>query len=303
MARIFSFFFLLLSSFTAFAQDDNPDTTRVDKPIKYHGSQKFQYGIMVGSYFASNTTAGMYDGYGYDVMGYKNTFENSLMNIAMKQNDGTYGGTDRIADALHVQHGEWSFDENNMPINMHYNIAFAFGINTRYKWNERDALIFNVNLTNLTASGNFTINLTTTPSNQTLGYQNFQTFAIRGKEQRLDIQLGYQRVVNPKAAVSFFYEGGWNLSLARFSKNEIQINNLIIDIASTYSNPAYGNGRPSVLTGVGFAGFLGAGMNIAIQKKYTIQLFYQPNYGKLNIGGNTDLRLQNYIGVRMYGIF
>ena len=156
--------------------------------------KRFHVGLYVSSYFANKYTAHVYDGYGYDLGGAPNTFENSFMNNKIYyQYGGRNGQPDLIAEALGVQPGQWSFNESDMPVNMRYNIAFMVGINGRLKVSDNGAIIMNANASKLSVSGNFTI--TTIPQlNANQLQKTVQTFAIKGGEQRILLQAGYQHL-------------------------------------------------------------------------------------------------------------
>lgn len=180
---------LTLFNSLLYAQDENQgDETTI------YNSKGFNIGLNIGAYFPNKYTASLYDGYGFDIDGNRNTFENSFMyRKIILEYGGGYGQTDYIAQELNVAHNEWSFTESDMPVNMRYNPSFLVGLLGRYSVDERNAILINVNASKINVSGNFTITTnTSTPINQIP--KNIQTFAIRGSEQRLLLQFGYQHL-------------------------------------------------------------------------------------------------------------
>jgi len=292
---------ILLLSIKGIAQTEGDET----KPRSNKSRKGFHAGVYTGAYFANKSTANIYDGYGYDIYGAKNDFANSFMNLSINYYYG--GGTpqgDQIATALNVNHGDWSFNQTDMPYKVKYNPGILVGIHTMYGFTQKDALIFNASGTRLTLNGDFTITLTTTPVGPTQpGYQNIKTFVITGGEQRVLFQLGYRRILGDDDLFNFFIEGGAALNMSKMVRNQITINNLQIDLTNYYNNTTLYNGfRAKYLSGVGLGAFAGFGLNLTANSKCNIQLVYNPSYEKIKIGVNPAIKLQNTIGLRIYYI-
>jgi hypothetical protein len=292
----------LLFSFSAFSQ--NTDTTGTDDSTQViaKNMKGFHLGLQAGTFFANKYTANLYNGYGLDVNGNTNDFLNSFL---FRRINYDYGGgnglTDQIAIALKVNPGQWAFnDQSYMPINLKYNVAIQVGLNTRYCFDNRNAVILNFNATKLTVTGNFTIYEPTPTTSGFQGAGNYAAFSIVGGEQRLVTQLGFQRVLGDNDKLNFFIEGGVDMILAKFLRNQAIINNLVIDLTSYYYQPAYGSVRGKELIGLGFGVFAGLGLNLTLGTKYTVQLVYNPSYDQINIGASPKLTFQNSIGLRAY---
>jgi len=291
--------FLFFTS-SVFAQG-NDSTDVDDNKTDTINLKGFHLGLQAGVIFANKYTTNLYDGYGLDVNGNRNTFLNSFLYQQIVNNyGGGNGRTDQIAMALKVNPGQWSFDESCMPVNLKYNINLLVGLNTRYCFDNKNAIIFNANATKLTVNGNLIFIHLPTNSSGYQGATNVQTFTITGGEERLMTQLGFQRVLGDNDKFNFFVEGGIDLTLAKFMKNQAIINNLIIDLTPAYTLPGYGGVRQHNLIGVGLGGFAGAGINLALSSKYTIQLLYNPSFDKINIGAAPKYTLQQSIGFRAY---
>ncbi|OFY82667.1 MAG: hypothetical protein A3F72_02300 [Bacteroidetes bacterium RIFCSPLOWO2_12_FULL_35_15] len=281
------------------------ENTDNEIPVKSKG---FHFGLYVGSYFANKYTANLYDGYGYDIDGKRNNFINSFMyNKIILEYGGGYSGTvDQVAQALNVDPGAWTFNESDMPTNLKYTPAFLLGLQSRYTVDKKNAILINVNATKLNVSANFTIT-TTPPTGSTQINKSIRTFAIRGEEQRLMFQFGYNRILGDNEKVNFYVEGGLNITLAKFSKNDILINNettptvLHIDLTESYSSI---NGYNAYVTkkpiGTGFGLFSGLGINFSMSPSWTVQLGYNPSFERINIGENPRLKFQHAIGIRAY---
>lgn len=294
---------LFLNTSITSAQETTDNDNEI--PVKAKG---FHFGLYVGSYFANKYTANLYDGYGYDIDGKRNNFINSFMyNKIILEYGGGYPGTvDQVAQALNVDPGAWTFNESDMPTNLKYTPAFLLGLQSRYTVDKKNAILINVNVTKLNVSGNFTI--TTTPATgSTQINKSIRTFAIRGEEQRLMFQFGYNRILGDNEKVNFYVEGGLNITLTKFSKNDILINNettstvLHIDLTESYSSI---NGYNAYVTkkpiGTGFGLFSGLGINFSMSSSWTVQLGYNPSFERINIGENPRLKFQHAVGIRAY---
>jgi hypothetical protein len=296
-------FAALLSGKTSFSQEIDDD----DQPKKLHGPEGFHVGLYTGVLFANKYPASTYDGYGFDINGVKNNFENSIMKRRILYD---YGGgnnfPDQIAPAIGVAHGDWFFDSTDMPLTMRYNIAFLFGLDTKYTISKKSSFIMNLQLAKLTAHGDFTITKVNYNTSQTSGPQGayiYEPFGIIGTEQRMILQVGYQYLFGEKdSKVNFFLEGGPDLTIAKYDKNLIEINSLHIDLTQYYSVPlpGYSAYRPKNLTGFGFGVFTGMGWNLNTGGKWSVQFLYSPSYDLLNIGDAPERKLQHGLGFRAY---
>jgi hypothetical protein len=295
--------FLCFQFLLAFSQD----TTSVsddDAPAKPRKEKGFQLGFFAGTYFANKYTSSLYDGYGLDANGQRNDFWHSAMYTQIVLVNGGYyaGQPDRIATALNVQHGEWSFGESDMPVNLKYNIAFMAGANLRYALNKRSAILLNANTSKLVINGDFTIE-TQTLSNGNQQPQQIKTFSLAGGEQRLLMQLGYQQIFGDNDKLNFFAEGGVNVTMAKFIKNQINVNGFVMDLTSIYYSYNWSAYRSKYLTGVGLGAFAGLGMNITLGNKWLMQLVYNPSYELVKLGAVPKYSLNHAIGVRGYYTF
>jgi hypothetical protein len=265
-------------------------------------SKGFLAGLYLGTYFANKHTASLYDGYGFDYEENRRTFEDSWMyEKIINQYGGGYGQQDYIAEALGVQPGEWNFDESDMPVNMRYKTAFAVGFTGRYSVDKKNAVLLNVNAAILTAVGNFTITTKPLPGSTQIN-NAIKTYNIRGKEQRLLFQAGYQHILGSGEGFNLFLEGGLHATLAKFDQNEIEIENLRIDLYESYYNPqngaTYYTGTKPV--GLGFGAFAGLGVNIRTTSKWDLQLLYSLMLENVRIGYDQKFALNHGAGLRLY---
>lgn len=303
IVKITAIVLFLLSKSFVYAQNNDENDSKI--PVREKG---FHIGLYMGSYFANKYTASLYDGYGYDIDGNKNTFLNSFMyNKIVLENGGGYpGSVDQVALALNVDPGSWTFNESDMPTNMRYVPAFLLGLQSRYTVDKKNAILMNLNVAKINVSGNFTI-ITTPATGSTQINKAIRTFAIKGAEQRLMLQFGYNRMFGDNEKVNFYVEGGLNMTLTKFDKNDILINNettpasLQIDLTASYSSiNGYGAYVIKKPIGVGFGLFSGLGINFNMAESWIIQLGYNPSLERINIGENPRLKFQHAVGLRAY---
>jgi hypothetical protein len=297
------FILLLCCSINIFAQDKDEPDPDADQP-KVQRKSKILTGLYVGSYFANKYSASTYNGYGFDVNGVRNSFLTSFMYQKIKNEyGGGYGQHDQIADALGVDQQQWDFNESDMPVNMRYVPAILVGFNFKIPVDKKSSIILNLNGTKLSIEGNFTMTTlrpvvgTINPANN----NNIKIFPIKGSEQRLLFQVGYQKIFGNDDKINFFAEAGFVGTLAKFNTNTIYINNLTIDLTYYVNqtlNPAPGPTKRPI--GFGIGAYAGIGANIDMNPKFTLQLLYSPSQEKVNIGTNPALKLQNAVGFRLY---
>jgi hypothetical protein len=292
-------FIVLFCSLFSFSQDNSNSDQDETQPKR---KSKFQTGFYLGSYFANKYSASTYNGYGFDLEGTRNSFLNSLMYQKIVNEYGYGRGQyDYIADELGVDQGQWDFTESDMPVNMHYVPAIMVGFNIKVPVDKTSAFIFNLNGSKLNIDGNFTITTRRPPNANPAVNNNIQTFAIRGVEQRLLFQMGFQKQFGEDEKLNFFGEVGLVGTLTKFDRNMIYINKLQIDLMYYLNQTAFAApGPPRIQVGFGVGAFAGLGANVNINPKFTLQLLYSPSFEKVNIGTGPKLKLQNGIGLRVY---
>jgi hypothetical protein len=298
--------YLCVLGFNVNAQEDAVNSKDSLYQNKIH--KGFHAGLFIGAFWANKNTAYLYDGYGFDQNGQRNTFGNSILyDQIVNYYGGGYGGVDYIAQLLNVNHKDWYFNEQDMPTNLKYTTTYLIGLNTRYQIDKKASISLNINGTKLVVNGKFTISSITTNN----GFQNQakqNQFTITGTEQRLMFQLGYQRIIGNHEKLNFMVEGGLNIILSKVQKNEAYLtsdqyngaNNININLMSVYSQSPYNYYSAKYFVGVGIGAFGGLGFHLTINPKYTVQLLYSPSYDRTSLGYNPKFKLQNGVGLRVY---
>ena len=293
------------------AQDS--DAEDIDTTSYSSNKQRgFHAGVYVGAFWANKYTAYLYDGYGFDQNGQRNTFANSILyNQIVNVYGGANGGTDYIAQLLNVNRGDWYFNEQDMPVNLRYTTTYLIGLNTRYRINKKESITLNAYGTKLSVNGKFTISSinSTNFGSGSASQAKINQFTITGAEQRLMFQLGYQRILGDNEKLNFMVEGGLNVILSKAQKNQAVLmssnpslsqNSITIDLMSVYNQAPYIYYTSKYMTGVGIGFFGGLGLNLNINPRYSIQLLYSPSFDRVSLGYAPKFKLQNAVGLRVY---
>lgn len=297
-------FFLLLFLFScgikSFSQQETDEEPQQESYLKKTNTLM---GLYVGSYFANKYTATMYNGYGFDLAGKQNSFSNSLMRQKIIfEYGGGYGQHDQIAEVLGVDPGMWTFNESDMPTNMRYTPAIMVGVNLKTAINKKTSVLLNINGAKLNVEGAFTITKIRPQNPNPAVNSNIVTCPIRGSEQRLCFQLGFQRLLGKDERLNFLVECGLTGTLSKYNQNTIYINTLTIDLtqylnSSQYISVSQPARRP---VGFGLGGYAGLGVNLDMNENFIVQLVYTPSFDKINMGVNPVTKWQNSLGLRFY---
>src|ERR1039458_159863 len=116
-----------------------------------------------------------------------------------------------------------------MPSHVKYTIAYMIGAQLNYCFDNKNAVILNVNATQLVITGAFTLDLYPPvigplPPN----FVNVSPVcAILGQEERLSFQPGYHGRLGDNDQFCFFVEGGPIITMVKFLKNQIVINGTV----------------------------------------------------------------------------
>lgn len=301
--RLHYILYFLILSLHGIAQTSEGEDGNNQNLLTNKHSGKFRPGLYIGAYFPNNNTAGMYDGYGYDYEGHKNTFPNSFMyRKIMVEYGGGNGMPDQIAQVLNVNPGDWTFDQTDMPLKMRYNPAFNAGLQARYATGKKTAVMCGINASKITVSGKFTIHILNNPVGPLKpNYQNLQAFSITGSEQRMIFHAGLQRVFgDEKKPINFFVEGGISMTFVKFVNNQLHIENLLIDLMTYYNMQGMEEYRAKLLTGISFGAFGGLGINLNTNTNWILQFLYTSYYDRINLGDNPKLAFQHALGFRIY---
>jgi hypothetical protein len=290
----FSIAIFSLLSFTLMAQDEE----EVKVSQKSDTIQGYYFGLNLGTYFANKYTANEYNGLGYNnFTGIKNfDFDQSDLANTLGVNNPTLNPNyNRVMQEL----GGYNFVLAELPYNMRYTVGFLIGLNVSYYFNPSNSLFLNVNAIKLTTTDQFTLRLTDlSPTADPSQNKERQLFPIVGKEQRIQFLSGYQKVLSKSEIANPYIEFGGNMTLVKFEKNEIQINNFITDITTDYDFSTNVATLSRIQTGIGFGGFASLGLQIKLGDQFGLNFGYIASMEKIALGPGQKQKLQNTIMLR-----
>lgn len=296
-----SIVFYVLSSLSASAQVYNyADGEGPTPPDSVKG---IYFGLNIGMYFANEATSRIYSGYGYQRDGVINNFSNSWLNQAIQ---GSPQAEDRTSRVMNLAPGEWIFDESDMPGLMPFNPSFMWAGHLRFMFNADFGMFAEVGGTNPVAVGEFTIqNLN--PSADPLQNQRLRRFGIRGEEQRLFINLGLHKVLfreslerqGKSTTILPYVDAGFNVTFTKFEANFIDLEKEgTVDLTNFFNRQGQFINDANLLTGAGFGGFGGAGAQITLGSKFTLNIGYVASLAQINLGEINERAIQHQIVLR-----
>ncbi len=268
-------------------------------------------GLNLGVYFANKNTAFVYDGRGYNRDGAFISPQNNFFGTWLSQAiQGSITAQNRTSRAMEDKAGysfssdDWLFELSDMPNLMTYSGSFLYGGHLRYMFNSDFGVFLELNGTNPVTIGEFTIQDKQSTGTDPSQVQTLQRFAIRGEEQRLMINAGMHRVLLRKSleqqgkssAILPYFDAGFNMTFVKYEANFIEMaGEGVVDLMNFFNNQGQYQYSANVLTGIGFGGFVGAGGQITIGRKFTIDMGYVASFETIKLGEVKKLGLQNQL--------
>jgi len=225
------------------------------------------FGLNLGSYFANEKTANIYNGSG-PFAGYVN--EAAMVRwYSIPERIGLDGPFAMSNDIRTIQSfyntTTYTFPYDYAPTNMRYNPAMYVGLNMKWNFNRYAAVIMNVNACKLKAIGQFTMQL---PPNSQMSQNNVgpTLLSIAGEEQRFNINLGYRQGWMMGDYSNFFVQVGGSMLGTKYMKNYVLVANQQFNLITS----GYVAGQTSMSatpnTGVGFGAFVQTGVEFWVGK-------------------------------------
>ena len=222
-----------------------------EEDYTYESREGVEFGLNIGVYRGYPLAAYFYDGSGLNELGSSNvnaqvwSIDDRLRQLQSQQQSHPVSG-------ILNDFPNWQLE--SLPL-MQYRPAMFFGLKTAKFWNPETALVLHVDAIQMTAEGAWTLSTGLLPD-QGQGNLDIRTYPILGKEQRLNVALGYRTSV-------YLAEGAsWGLELGGMA-NAVSIEENYVVLT-----PAVGNSRYEVdlLTSVGVGnGQLTAANNLLTQ--------------------------------------
>ena len=228
-------------------------------------------GLNIGSYFASKTTANIYNG--TCQIGDLNRPDGvRCYTIAERIDPNTFLQTwQQITQDVGATGVEVPLDA--YPLNMRYSPAFNVGMQIKYNWGKDHALVFNFNTVRLKALDVFTLRFVGTGAQQN-AQQDIRTYDITGSEQRFSANLGYRGGVFINEGMNWYYQLGASMLGTQVEKNQIFIEGNAYDLFLGAQNPNQFVTLDNSPTGIGFGGYGALGLEFFIKDKYTFDISF-----------------------------
>ncbi|MFZ5553256.1 MAG: hypothetical protein ACOZCO_09085 [Bacteroidota bacterium] len=257
-----SFFFPLL----AIAQEEE------EIPV-LESKTGFYFGINTGACLANKYTAGYYGG----------TNEYSLVDLISNP---------YVKNELSNKFQQLPFWIGEYPAQMRYKPGIAAGFHFGYYTDETSAFFMDVNFVRLTLAATFAI-YTDDPNNMS-GDPIVYPEILTGEENRLSIDLGYHSDFGEEK-VRGYAEFGGNFNAVKPVKNTAIIEGLQYNLLQNgyYLQPWIDRG------GMGFGFFLGTGVRMKFNQKFTFDLGATANFQRINLWMDEKFKLNPVLYLRL----
>ena len=259
---VFTFvFYNIASGYAQKAKEQNDE-----EPVKQNHAWSF--GINCGAAFANRYQANFYDG----ADGNQNTISYIL------------GNPYYVADIHRALNDTFSL--YGMPSKMKYSPSFAVGFIFKKNINNHLGVFAQFNYSKFTAEDQFTLKIGATPVGS--AFPNLENYAIWGKEERINIDLGVSGEMYFAPKIYGFLEGGFNLNNTRVIENKISIAGTDYSLINIYGNQPYiPNTQLQEYTvhegGIGLGAFISPGVKFKFNDNVAIDVFGSLYWVKINL--------------------
>lgn len=278
--------------------NNDEDEEEEGEDDKYKG---MSFGLNLGTYFASKKTANFYNGsLGASLLDQENgvrayTIAERLTYPMISYADRNYILTLPRAGVPQTA-SDFSLPYDTYPTNMRYTPAFYVGFQMKYNFNRDNALVFNINGVKLKAADLFTIQFYGTTPVQN-GNGDIRTFTIVGKEQRLNMNLGYRTGVEMSDNVNWYFQGGGSMLMTQVQKNQIVIGDRTYDLFMGFNGQGVQSTNYQPRSGVGFGYYLSTGLEFYFNDKYGLDIGLGFSHDKMKMIDYTQKGWNKWLNV------
>lgn len=267
--KTMKFFFLcmlMILPVTMLAQDDEDDYNEEEdsyEQVTYARKKGFMFGLNIGLLIPNNEPAQFYNG----------TAPNDITPYLTNTNSNSY---QEITEFI----GGYDFvrDQTFLPI-MNYSNGVNFGFNTRYQFDWHNAVVADLNYSQLTATGVMRLISAEEPGDGST--QDIIKFLdMYGKEQRLMISLGYQATLSEPSAMGFIFEVGPMITSVKVVRNAFVVGDREFNIlrSRTLVGNQFANDRQQTVND--FGAYTAIGTNIEFDK-FTVDAMFRASYERI----------------------
>lgn len=228
---------LIISPLCSKAQED-----------EYRG---FSFGLRLGAYFASDTTANFYNGSGILQSG------SNFAGVRSMSIEDRIGWNPLDKQYINSYYGSSGFffpntyDNYAYPTAMRYSPAISMGLDMRFRFDRYSSFVFQFLTTRIKTVDKYSVIFEGTGAQQN-AQQDIRLFTIEGNEQRFQMVLGYRQGWEINEGLDFFIQPGMSLTGIKVVSNKAYIADRSYDLFIGGDNPnqtyAY---IPRTATGIG----------------------------------------------------
>jgi hypothetical protein len=228
---------LIISPLCSKAQED-----------EYRG---FSFGLRIGAYFASDTTANFYNGSGVLQSG------TNYAGVRAMSIEDRIGWNPLDAQYINSYYGSSSFsfpnyyDNYAYPTAMRYNPAISMGLDLRYRFDRYSSIVFQLLTTKIKTVDRYSVIFAGTGA-QVNAQQDIRLFTVEGNEQRFQMVLGYRQGWEINQGMDFFVQPDIGLTGIKVVNNKAYIADRSYELFIGGDNPNQSYGYvPRTATGMG----------------------------------------------------
>ena len=178
----------------------------------------------------------------------------------------------------------------SLPL-MQYKPSIFFGLKAAKFWNPETALVCHVDVAQVTAEGSWSLSTGLLPD-QGQGNEDVRTYPIIGKEQRLNIALGYRTSIYIAEGASWAFELGGLANAVAIEENYIvmspNVGNALyeVNLLTAIGNGAGGQLSPAsnVLTQWGTGFYSSLGLAVEFEEGGHVELNVRASRDNINLG-------------------
>ena len=178
----------------------------------------------------------------------------------------------------------------SLPL-MQYKPSMFFGLKAAKFWNPETALVCHVDVAQVTAEGAWSLSTGLLPD-QGQGNEDVRTYPVIGKEQRLNIALGYRTSIYITEGASWAFELGGLANAVAIEENYIvmspNVGNALyeVNLLTAIGNGAGGQLSPAsnVLTQWGTGFYSSLGLAVEFEEGGHVELNVRASRDNINLG-------------------
>jgi hypothetical protein len=278
MKNVFLIFCTLLFLFSSMPMALAQDGDRTESDFVFidpTGKKGFMFGINIGYYLPNDDPTNFYDG---------TPKADGFLDL------GSYIQLQYIQQQFQNELGNSvsNFQLVEYPNEMRYTNTVAFGGNVRYHFNWANAIVLDANYIGLKTVDAFVLGYD--DPNSGTSQQIYRNFDISGKEDRLQLSLGYQVSLAKPTDIAMHFEFGPMMTSIKIKENNFTVGSRTYSILRAQSvgnnNPVLNNSIPNITS---FGAYVQPGINMEFDK-FTIDLDWRSSFEKIQLSENLEAK-------------